>query len=69
MERKPELVRAYAERRMMKRELITWKFDEIERTVTFFIPDDVDVSTYPDSLFGYRVLLHPLPRPTENCRA
>ncbi|WP_153471584.1 hypothetical protein [Streptomyces kaniharaensis] len=43
--------------------LLTWDFDEDLDEVTFFVPPEVDESTYPLEIDGTRVFIRKIPRP------
>lgn len=59
---------AYARARMARGELLTWRYDEERREVTLFVPDDVDVESFPSEVAGVPTHITRLPRPLNQDR-
>jgi len=54
---------AFARERMSAGDLLTWDFDEDLDEVTFFVPPEVDESSYPLEIEGTHVVIRKIPRP------
>ena len=53
-----------AARQMMSRgDLLTWNYEPNDNLVTLYIPNDKDLTEYPESMFGVPTALVSLPRP------
>ena len=58
-----EAVEAYARARMARGELLTWWYDEETSEATLFVPDDVDITSFPTRIAGVPTHIKQLPRP------
>jgi hypothetical protein len=58
-----ERIEQYARGRFDANELLTWHIDDVENIVTFFVPTDVSVESFPEEMGGARVETRTLPRP------
>jgi hypothetical protein len=56
-------VEAYARERMARGEVLTWRYDRTHHTVTLYVPDDVDLCTFPEHIAGVPTAVKPRPRP------
>lgn len=53
---------------MARGELLTWWYDEERREATLYIPDDVDVESFPSQIAGVPTQIKRLPRPLKQDR-
>ena len=58
-----QAVETYARERMARGELLTWRFDPKPRRAVLFIPDDVEIASFPAQIAGVPTWITQLPRP------
>ncbi len=59
----PQEVEHYAQERMARGEVLTWYYDAQCGEATFYVPDDVQVGTFPENIDGIHIRVRKLPRP------
>ncbi|HYR13416.1 MAG TPA: hypothetical protein VEQ67_04245 [Mycobacterium sp.] len=58
-----QTVERYARNRMADGELLTWRYDRQTRHAALFVPDHVDVMSFPACIAGVPTSIRQLPRP------
>lgn len=64
-----QAVEAYARERMARGELLTWRFDTADCLATLYVPDDVEIASFPSRIAGIQTEVKQLPRPLRPGRA
>jgi hypothetical protein len=58
-----QAVETYARERMARGELLTWRFDAKPQRAVLFVPEDVEIASFPSQIAGVPTRITQLPRP------